>query len=73
MDVVDILKVCFRRWYVMLPILLGAVGVSYQLVQTQETTFTAAASYGLVQSINPLRTPTGPSRRQTRSAPMAAP
>ncbi len=49
MDAVDILKVCFRRWYVMLPILLGAAGVSYQLVQAQETTYTAAACYGLVQ------------------------
>jgi hypothetical protein len=49
MDAVDILKVCIRRWYVMLPILLGAAGVSYQLAQSQETTYTAAASYGLVQ------------------------
>lgn len=49
MDAVDILKICLRRWYVMLPILLGAAGVSYQLVQSQETTYTAAASYGLVQ------------------------
>lgn len=49
MDAVDIIKVCFRRWYVMLPILLGAAGVGYQLVQSSETTFTAAASYGLVQ------------------------
>lgn len=50
MDAVDIVKVCVRRWYVMLPILVGAAGVSSQLVQGQETTFTAAASYGLVQS-----------------------
>ena len=49
MDAIDILKICIRRWYVMLPILLGAAGVSYQLVQSQETTYTAAASYGLVQ------------------------
>src|SRR5688572_24163938 len=49
MDAVDILKICLRRWYVMLPILLGAAGVSYQLVQSQETTYTAATSYGLVQ------------------------
>lgn len=49
MDAVDILKICFRRWYVMLPILLGAAGVSYQLVQSQETTYTAFTSYGLVQ------------------------
>lgn len=49
MDAVDILKICFRRWYVMLPILIGAAGVSYQLIATQETTYTAAASYGLVQ------------------------
>ena len=49
MDAVDILKTCLRRWYVMLPILLGAAGVSYQLLQAQETTYTAAASYGLVQ------------------------
>ena len=48
MDAVDILKICFRRWYVMLPILIGAAGVSYQLVEAQETTYTAAASYGLV-------------------------
>lgn len=33
----------------MLPILLGAAGVSYQLMQLQETTYTAATSYGLVQ------------------------
>ena len=49
MDTIDILKICFRRWYVMLPILLGAAGVSYQLMQAQVTTFTAATSYGLVQ------------------------
>lgn len=49
MDAVDILKICLRRWYVMLPILLGAAGVSYQLLQAQETTYTAASSYGLVQ------------------------
>lgn len=49
MDAVDILKICFRRWYVMLPILLGAAGVSYQLLQSQETTYTAATRYGLVQ------------------------
>jgi hypothetical protein len=49
MDAVDILKICLRRWYVMLPILIGAAGVSYQLVKSQETTYTAAASYGLVQ------------------------
>ncbi|EON22945.1 hypothetical protein CF8_3184 [Nocardioides sp. CF8] len=53
MDAVDILKVCLRRWYIMLPILLGAAGVSFQLVQAQETTFTAAASYGLVQTDPP--------------------
>lgn len=49
MDAVDIAKVCVRRWYVMLPILVGAAGVSYQLAETQEITYTAAASYGLVQ------------------------
>lgn len=49
MDAVDILKICFRRWYVMLPILIGAAGVSYQLIESRETTYTAAASYGLVQ------------------------
>lgn len=49
MDAVDIIKVCGRRWYVMLPILVGAAGVSSQLVQAQETTYTAAASYGLVR------------------------
>ena len=41
----------------MLPILLGAAGVSYQLVQAQETTYTAAASYGLVQPDPSPRTP----------------
>lgn len=49
MDAVDIIRICLRRWYVMLPILLGAAGASYQLVQSQETTYTASASYGLVQ------------------------
>jgi hypothetical protein len=50
MDALDILKVCLRRWYIMLPILLGAAGVSFQLVQAEQTTFTAYASYGLIQS-----------------------
>lgn len=59
MDAIDILKICFRRWYVMLPILVGAAGVSYQLVQSQETTFTAAASYGLVQPRLPSGNGTG--------------
>lgn len=59
MDAIDILKICFRRWYVMLPILVGAAGVSYQLVQSQETTFTAAASYGLVQPRLPSGSGTG--------------
>lgn len=49
MDSIDIAMVSVRRWYVMLPILVGAAGVSYQLVQAQEPTYTAAASYGLVQ------------------------
>ena len=49
MDAVDILKVCLRRWYVMLPILLAAAGVGYQLLQAQQVTYSAAASYGLVQ------------------------
>ena len=50
MDALDILKVCLRRWYIMLPILFGAAGVSLQLVQAEQTTFTAYASYGLIQS-----------------------
>jgi hypothetical protein len=58
-DAVDILKICLRRWYVMLPILLGAAGVSNQLLQAQETTYTAAASYGLVQPRLPGATTTG--------------
>lgn len=33
----------------MLPVLLGAAGVGYQLLQAQVTTYTAATSYGLVQ------------------------
>lgn len=59
MDAVDILKICLRRWYVMLPILIGAAGVSFQLVQSQETTFTASTSYGLVQPRLPVETGTG--------------
>jgi hypothetical protein len=59
MDAVDILKVCFRRWYIMLPILVGAAGVSYQLVQAEQPTFTAYATYGLVQSDPPPRDATG--------------
>ena len=49
MDSVDIIKVCARRWYVMLPILIGAAGVSHQLVQAQQQSYTAYASYGWVQ------------------------
>ena len=64
MDAGDILKVCFRRWYVMLPILVGAAGISYQLIQSQETGYTAATSYGLVEP----RLAGPASRSATRSA-----
>lgn len=69
MDAVDILKVCVRRWYVMIPILLGAAGVSYQLVQAQETTYTAHAAYGLVQSSSP---PGGPGGAEVNPNPLGA-
>ncbi len=48
MDALDVIKVSIRRWYVMLPVLLLAAALGYQLVSNQKPVYTAYASYGLV-------------------------
>ena len=48
MDALDVLKVCVRRWWVMLPIIGLAVGVGFGLVRQQQPMYGAYASYALI-------------------------
>lgn len=48
MDALDVLKVCLRRWYVMLPVLVLALGAGVGLAQNQEQQYTASGSFALV-------------------------
>lgn len=48
MDALDVLKVCLRRWFVMLPILALALGAGYGLASQQKPTYTALGNYALV-------------------------
>jgi hypothetical protein len=47
-DALDVLKVCLRRWFIMLPILALALGAGYGLASQQKPTYTAVANYALV-------------------------
>lgn len=48
MDALDVLRVCLRRWFVMLPILALALAAGYGLAAQQKPTYTAFANYALV-------------------------
>ena len=48
MDALDVMKVCLRRWYVMLPVVLLAVGAALGLALNQKPVYTAFGSYALV-------------------------
>jgi hypothetical protein len=47
-DALDVLKVCLRRWYVVVPIVLLSLGAGLGLAHQQKPTYTAFASYALV-------------------------
>lgn len=48
MDALDVLKVCLRRWYVVLPVIIVALGAGFGLASQEKPTYTAFASYALV-------------------------
>ena len=48
MDALDVLKVCLRRWYVVLPIVLLSLAAGLGLASQQKPTYTAVGSYALV-------------------------
>jgi hypothetical protein len=47
-DALDVLKVCLRRWYVVLPIVLLSLAAALGLAHQQKPTYTAFGSYALV-------------------------
>jgi hypothetical protein len=49
-DSLDVAKVCMRRWYVMLPLLLLAVGAGLGLANRIKPTYTASGAYAFVYS-----------------------
>ena len=48
MDALDVLKVCLRRWYVVLPVVLLSLAAGLGLASQQKPTYTAVGSYALV-------------------------
>ncbi|MFC7494579.1 MULTISPECIES: hypothetical protein [unclassified Nocardioides] len=48
MDALDVMKVCLRRWYVMLAVILIAAGAGIGLVRDQQPVYTAYGNYALV-------------------------
>jgi hypothetical protein len=47
-DALDVLKVCLRRWYVVIPIVLLSLAAALGLAHQQKPTYTAFGSYALV-------------------------
>ena len=48
MDALDVIKVCVRRWWVMVPVLLFAAGAGVGLVEQQRPAYHAFGGYALV-------------------------
>jgi hypothetical protein len=47
-DALDVLKVCLRRWYLVLPVVLLALAAGIGLASQQKPTYSAFGSYALV-------------------------
>jgi hypothetical protein len=47
-DALDVLKLCLRRWYVVVPVVLLSVAAGLGLAHQQKPTYTAYGSYALV-------------------------
>jgi hypothetical protein len=47
-DALDVLRVCLRRWYVVLPVIILALGAGFGSALQQKPTYTAIACYALV-------------------------
>jgi hypothetical protein len=47
-DALDVLKVCLRRWYVVIPIVFLSLAAALGLAHQQKPTYTAFGSYALV-------------------------
>jgi hypothetical protein len=48
LDSLDVIRVCLKRWYIVLPVLLLAAGAGLGLARTTKVTYTAAASFAFV-------------------------
>lgn len=48
MDSLDVIKVCLRRWYVFLPLVLLAAGAGFGLSRQLKSSYTAIGSYAFV-------------------------
>ena len=48
MDALDVLKICLRRWYVVFPVIILALGAGLGLASEQKPTYTAFGGYALV-------------------------
>ena len=63
MDSLDVIKVCARRWYVFLPIVLLAAGAGFGLSRQLKSTYTAMGSYAFVYTHPDAVTPNAPDPR----------
>ncbi len=72
MDALDVLKVCLRRWYVVLPVVLLSLAAGLGLASQQKPTYTAVGSYALVYhspaNVKEGEDPTGPNPLATDGA-----
>jgi hypothetical protein len=50
MDVIEIVRTVFRRWYVMVPVLLLTAGLAYTVVATAESQYETTGSFLLTQA-----------------------
>lgn len=50
MDVIEIVRTVFRRWYVMVPVLLVTAGLAYTVVATAESQYETTGSFLLTQA-----------------------
>lgn len=70
MDALDLVKVCTRRWYVMLPILVLALAAGMGLAKREKPVYEAYANYALIY---PQSKPLSPNAPDPRNAnPLAA-
>ncbi|KQX62911.1 hypothetical protein [Angustibacter sp. Root456] len=48
MDALDVAKVCLRRWYVVLPVILLAVGAGLSMTSSRPSSYSGTAAFALI-------------------------